>query len=294
MSVIIGHATGDENGAARGGAAGDQTGKEVRTANWYIRKGGWDVMLVCKDKLIAAKAAIYCKQICLDDSFGYDQNERWTAWKQIQALGIAGAGDSEVDCSSLMDICYLLAGLEVDRGYTGNLEKRYMATGLFIAYKDEKHLTDSAYAEVGCMYLAAGHHVVMALTAGSKAGEGTDEEPTDDNDPGEGGLPDTDDDGTDVPETTGEADNPDPPYVYVKGSRVNVRIMAGTPQLTSDMTKAERAKENAAHKIIYIASKGQKLVFEEMDADTGWYGVVTPKGPGFISNKTSLTKLVTE
>ena len=35
MSVKIGHASIDERGKARGGAAGDQTGREVYTRNWY-------------------------------------------------------------------------------------------------------------------------------------------------------------------------------------------------------------------------------------------------------------------
>ena len=37
MAVKIGSARIDENGKAHGGAAGDQTGKEVSTQNWYSR-----------------------------------------------------------------------------------------------------------------------------------------------------------------------------------------------------------------------------------------------------------------
>ena len=35
MSVMIGHASIDENGKARGGVAGDQTKREVCTRTWY-------------------------------------------------------------------------------------------------------------------------------------------------------------------------------------------------------------------------------------------------------------------
>ena len=35
MAVIIGSARIDERGKASGGKAGDQTGKEVSTQNWY-------------------------------------------------------------------------------------------------------------------------------------------------------------------------------------------------------------------------------------------------------------------
>ena len=35
MAVKIGHASIDENGNGRGGKAGDQTGREVCTRDWY-------------------------------------------------------------------------------------------------------------------------------------------------------------------------------------------------------------------------------------------------------------------
>ena len=35
MAVKVGSARIDENGKAHGGKAGDQTGKEVSTQNWY-------------------------------------------------------------------------------------------------------------------------------------------------------------------------------------------------------------------------------------------------------------------
>ena len=43
MAVRIGSARIDENGKARGGKAGDQTGKEVSTQNWYKHNKGWRV-----------------------------------------------------------------------------------------------------------------------------------------------------------------------------------------------------------------------------------------------------------
>ena len=44
MAVKIGHASIDENGRAQGGKAGDQTGKEVCTRNWYKHSKGWRVL----------------------------------------------------------------------------------------------------------------------------------------------------------------------------------------------------------------------------------------------------------
>ena len=61
-----------------------------------------------------------------------------------------------------------------------------------------------------------------------------------------------------------EADQIDPPYVLIKG-KVNVRETPGTDG-----------------KIVYVA-RDEKLPFEEFDDDTGWYGVLCPKGMGFVS-----------
>ena len=44
MAVIVGSARIDEKGNARGGSAGDQTGKEVSTQNWYANTKGWYVL----------------------------------------------------------------------------------------------------------------------------------------------------------------------------------------------------------------------------------------------------------
>lgn len=73
-----------------------------------------------------------------------------------------------------------------------------------------------------------------------------------------------------------EADQVDPPYVQIVGS-VNVRKTPGT-----------------SGTIIYVA-RNEKMPFEEFDADTGWYGVDSPVGAGFVScNIPRYAKLVTE
>ena len=59
MSVLIGHASIDENGNAAYGSAGDQTKKEVCTRNWYNKS--WDVVLRAKDPKVAEKMAIICE-----------------------------------------------------------------------------------------------------------------------------------------------------------------------------------------------------------------------------------------
>mgnify|MGYP007007821211 FL=1 len=53
MAVKIGHASIDERGKARGGAAGDQTGKEVCLRDWYDKN--WVSVLRPKNEKEAEK-----------------------------------------------------------------------------------------------------------------------------------------------------------------------------------------------------------------------------------------------
>lgn len=171
--VKIGHASIDENRKISGGKAGDQTGKEVCIRDWYSGPiGGWNVLLVCTDTVIAQRAADYMRAICEDNDFGYDQSQRTTGYLTIvDAKGkVSNAAPGEFDCSSLAAACYKLAGLNVTvNGTTRTLRKQLLATGKFIEYTDAAHLTTDAYALPGSLYLREGKHIVMALEAGSKA-----------------------------------------------------------------------------------------------------------------------------
>ena len=258
MTVLIGHAVGDENGNARGGLPGDQTGREVRVQDFYIRPGGWAIYMECTDADMAARAAAICRQICEDDDFGYDQGDRWTAYQAIKATGsIEAAYASELDCSSLIDIAYELAGLAIPHGYTGNLESRYLATGKFRAYKDAAHLQSSDYAKVGGLYLTPGKHVAMVLTDGPRSGNAPEPEPVE----------------TPV---SSEADNPEPPYVLALRD-TSIRQGPG-----------KKYPKLSPNSILYT---GQIAQLEEI-AENGWYGVSTRYGLGFLSCRADLTKLV--
>lgn len=169
MAVKIGHAVMDENGKAGydGEKAGDQTGKEICTRNWY--NNNWNVYLECTSDSLAKKAAKIMEQICKDSSYGYSQPRRWDGYKSIvKNGGDISKGSGGFDCSSLVIACYVLAGLNMAAdGYTGNMRTRLMNTGKFRLYMDSKHLTSDKYAKVGSIYLKEGSHVVMALENGS-------------------------------------------------------------------------------------------------------------------------------
>ena len=76
MTVYIGNAVGDEHGKASGGEAGDQTGKELCTRNWYDK--GWNVLLRPKSAALAEKSARACEAACANPNIGYDQGGRNT------------------------------------------------------------------------------------------------------------------------------------------------------------------------------------------------------------------------
>lgn len=263
---FIAEASSDESNRARGGAAGDQkqragSGKEeVGVKRWYNRTGGWGVCLECLDEKLGEAAAENAKRIANDDSFGYDQDDRSSAYKAIMAAGgnIEAAADSELDCSVLVFIAYKLAGLNIEVGYTGNLESRFLATGKFVAHREAKYLTTGEYAKKGWIYLMAGKHTMIVVSDGGNAA--VVEAPA----------------VADAPQAPVAASNAaDVPYVEVLGGSVYVRAGA-----------------NTSGAIIGTVHREEVLPFLGIDSGTGWFKVETPRGVGFITNRPDLTKLV--
>lgn len=62
-TVYIGHASCDENSRAHGGAAGDQTGREVYKRTWYY--ANWDLLLRPRSKAVAKKMVQFVTDICV-------------------------------------------------------------------------------------------------------------------------------------------------------------------------------------------------------------------------------------
>lgn len=165
MAIRFGSASIDENGKVSGGIVGDQTGKEIRIQNFYSYP--WDCYLECPNKKMAETAAQYMEQICLDDNFGYDQNERTSGYVSIINNGwkVKGA-KGEFDCSSLVSSCYRLAGLDISVSNTTYTLKKILMEKGFALYTDAEHLKTDKYAKRGGIFLSEQHHVVMALDNG--------------------------------------------------------------------------------------------------------------------------------
>lgn len=173
MSVLIGHASIDENGKTKNGAPGDQTGKEVCTRSWYSNK--WDYLLRCRDGVRAEIMANSCEKACKNICIGYDQNQRNTLRTQLLKANYDIAkinAPCECDCSSLMAVCAECAGIAIPYSYsnaptTSTMRKAFTATGFFDVLTDSKYLTSDKYLKRGDILVREGHHTVMVLGNGT-------------------------------------------------------------------------------------------------------------------------------
>ena len=173
MAVLCGWASIDERGKASGGKAGDQTGKEVRTGNWY--DFGQTAVYRWKDRSKASKYASIIKTLCNNSHVGYDQGQRTSLNAQLKSHGWNPANiktNCECDCSSLAVAgvnCVAKKQLISPTVYTGNLGDALMKTGMFTKLTGAKYCDKSDYLMVGDIINRPKHHVIIALANGSKA-----------------------------------------------------------------------------------------------------------------------------
>ena len=173
MAVKIGSARIDEGGHAHGGKAGDQTGNEVSTQNWYLHKKGWRVFRP-KSQIIAEKMAKGMQDACDNPCIGYDQWQRHTLYTAAKA--VAWQIDKvktkcETDCSALIRVLLASVGIYVPEDFrTGNMPSYLKACGQFDELTAAKYTTQSVYLRRGDILVTKTNgHTVMVLTNGSKA-----------------------------------------------------------------------------------------------------------------------------
>lgn len=259
MTVYVGNAVCDENGHARGGKPGDQTGRELRIQPWYLNAKGWRVFRA-KDPAVAKKIADDMRWACDNMAIGYNQSTRNTLYNAAKPFDFDCAKVTELcecDCSSLVRVCVLYAGIKINDFNTTSEPTRLLNTGAFDEMVGEKYTDESAYLREGDILVTRTKgHTLVILNDGDKAYD-DDPEPEPE------------------PEPT-----PEPPVewaykVLVTGDRVNVRD-----------------SDSKAGNVLFTARKGNR--FDLIDfAPTGWYHIETYKGPGYISNRTDLTCLIT-
>lgn len=175
MAIKIGHASGDENGKLKGGAAGDQTGKEVCIREWYAR--GWNVVLRPKKADLAEKAARFVEAACANNNIGYDQNQRNTLYKQAKANNFDASKINvkcECDCSSLMHVAAIAGGANLKYGSNGyttrDMVEAYVASGDYEKLTASKYLSSGKYLRRGDVLVKENGHTAIALENGSASG----------------------------------------------------------------------------------------------------------------------------
>lgn len=174
MAVKIGSARIDENGKAHGGAAGDQTGKEVSTQSWYLHAKGWRVFRA-KDPAKAEQIAKTMQRACDNKHIGYDQYQRNTLYTQAEKVGFDVSKvktNCETDCSALVRVCCASAGIMglPSDFRTGNMPTNLMKTGQFTEMVGDKYQKKSEYLRRGDVLVTKTNgHTVVVLSNGSKA-----------------------------------------------------------------------------------------------------------------------------
>ena len=169
MAVYIGHASIDERGKAKGGVAGDQTGKEVYKRTWYSKP--WHTVFRAKSATVAEKIAKAMEQACANNNIGYDQYQRTTLYTQAKAKNwdISKVTEKcETDCSALVAVCCNAAGIAVSKDmYTGNESAVLKGTGKFNSFIDSIYTGSSSHLERGDILLGDGHTAIV-LSNGDK------------------------------------------------------------------------------------------------------------------------------
>lgn len=172
-TVKVGSARIDENGNAYGGKAGDQTGKEVSTQNWYKHSKGWRVFRA-KSAAVAAKIAEAMQAACDNNKIGYDQWNRDTLYAQAEKVGFDVSKVTtacETDCSALVRVCCAYAGIMgIPSDFrTGNMPANLLATGAFVEMTGSKYTDQSTFLGKGDILVTkSSGHTVVVLNNGSK------------------------------------------------------------------------------------------------------------------------------
>lgn len=171
MSVLIAHASLDENRNIKGGKAGDQTGKEVCIREWYNRP--WNVMIRFIDINMANRFADDMEMAANNDYIGYDQNQRNSLLVKARKYNYNLSRITEpceCDCSSLVAVACMYAGipesaltLNGNCAHTRNLRAMLKATGEVEIYTTIPYLAMTDRLRRGDILLKEGSHVAGVI-----------------------------------------------------------------------------------------------------------------------------------
>lgn len=178
--VKISNSGSDERGNYKGGATGDNTGREWQIRDWYNRP--WNCVLRHPDPEVRACLADLATKAANNNKIGYDQYQRETYWRELQKAGYDPSKITvacESDCSAgvianIKAVGHILGRTELQNitcTYTGNMRSGLTAAG-FACLTESKYLTSSAYLVAGDVLLNDKHHTATAVTNGVSSGTG--------------------------------------------------------------------------------------------------------------------------
>ena len=168
MAHYIVHSSIDENGKARGGAAGDQTCKEVCTRTWYSKP--WGMVLRCPDANIAEKAREIAIKLANSNLIGYDQYNRNSLYQELKKHNwnvdnyIKSGVKTETDCSSFVYAvyCCLIPEMRSNANApTTSTAKSFYKKHGFKVLTANKYTKSAANLKRGDLLNKAGAHIVM-------------------------------------------------------------------------------------------------------------------------------------
>lgn len=180
--VKVGSASIDENGKAHGGKAGNQTGRELKSQNWYLHKKGWRVFRA-KDPKVAADICYAMKRAIANKKIGYDQWQRNTLYNYAEKVGFDPGKVTihcETDCSALVRVCCAYAGIIGLPGdfRTGNMPANLLKTGAFTELTGSEYTKESSYLGAGDILVTkTSGHTVVVLNNGSNYAKVTSANP---------------------------------------------------------------------------------------------------------------------
>ena len=171
-NVKVGSARIDESGKASGGKAGDQTGKELSTQNWYKHSKGWRVFRPV-NREDAEKIAQDMQWACDNSHIGYDQGQRTTLYNVAKDVGFnckKVTKNCETDCSALVRVCCAYAGIDLPSFRTTNEGTVLLNSGKFKEMVGTKYTESQDYLKRGDILVTKTQgHTVIVLNDGKYA-----------------------------------------------------------------------------------------------------------------------------
>lgn len=176
MSVLICHASQDENKKFKNGKAGDQTGREVCIREWYSRP--WNVLIRFKDPKKAENVAVCMENAAKNEFIGYDMNQRNTLLKEARKHNYDVSKvdvPCECDCSSLVSVACMYAGipesvltLNGNCATTRTLRNCLKNTGEVDVYTSLPYLAKSDRLKRGDILIKEGAHTATVIQTDSE------------------------------------------------------------------------------------------------------------------------------